>query len=93
MGTKYLIKILFIPLTHKSMKSMKRMQELQPHIKKLKEKYENDKQAMNQATMELFKEHKVNPLGGCWPMLLPVRLPPVAGWIRCWRFTRMTAWI
>ncbi len=65
-----LIKILFVPLTHKSMKSMKRMQELQPHIQKLKEKYKDDKQAMNQATMELFKEHKVNPLGGCWPMLL-----------------------
>ncbi len=64
------IKILFIPLTHKSMKSMKRMQELQPQIAKLKEKYKDDKAALNKATMELFREHKANPLGGCWPMFL-----------------------
>ena len=65
-----LIKILFIPLTHKSMKSMKRMQELQPQIAKLKEKFKDDKAALNKATMELFREQKVNPLGSCWPMLL-----------------------
>jgi YidC/Oxa1 family membrane protein insertase len=65
-----LIKILFIPLTHKSMKSMKRMQEIQPQIAKLKEKYKDDKAAINKATMELFREQKVNPLGGCWPMFL-----------------------
>ncbi|MBI5571462.1 MAG: membrane protein insertase YidC [Desulfomonile tiedjei] len=64
------IKILFIPLTHKSMKSMKRMQDLQPQMAKLKEKYKDDKAAQNKATMELFREHKVNPLGGCWPMFL-----------------------
>jgi len=65
-----IIKILFIPLTHKSMKSMKRMQGLQPQMAKFKEKYKDDRQAMNRATMELFREHKVSPLGGCWPMLL-----------------------
>lgn len=65
-----LIKILFIPLTHKSMKSMKRMQELQPLLAKIKEKYKDDKAAQNKATMELFREHKVNPLGSCWPMFL-----------------------
>jgi YidC/Oxa1 family membrane protein insertase len=65
-----LIKILFIPLTHKSMKSMKRMQEIQPQIAKLKEKYKDDKAAINKATMELFREQKVNPLGSCWPMFL-----------------------
>jgi YidC/Oxa1 family membrane protein insertase len=65
-----LIKILFIPLTHKSMKSMKRMQEIQPQIAKLKEKHKDDKAAINKATMELFREQKVNPLGGCWPMFL-----------------------
>lgn len=64
------IKILFIPLTHKSMKSMQRMQELQPQIAKLKEKYKDDKAALNKATMELFRENKANPLGGCWPMFL-----------------------
>ena len=65
-----LIKLLFIPLTHKSMKSMKRMQEIQPQIAKLKEKHKDDKTAINKATMELFREQKVNPLGGCWPMFL-----------------------
>ncbi len=65
-----IIKILFIPLSHKSMKSMKRMQELQPQIAKLKEKFKDDKTALNKATMELFREQKVSPLGGCWPMFL-----------------------
>jgi len=67
-----LIKILFIPLSHKSMKSMKRMQDLQPQIAKLREKFKDDKAALNKATMELFREHKVNPLGSCWPMLLQI---------------------
>ncbi len=65
-----LIKILFIPLSHKSMKSMKRMQDIQPQITKIKEKYKDDKAALNKATMELFKEYKVNPVGSCWPMFL-----------------------
>jgi YidC/Oxa1 family membrane protein insertase len=67
------IKILFLPFTHWSMKSMKKMQDLQPEIAKLKEKYKDDKQAMNKATMELFSQYKVSPLSGCWPML--VQLP------------------
>ncbi len=67
-----LIKILFIPLTHKSMKSMKRMQDIQPQIAKLKEKYKDDKSALNKATMDLFREQKVNPLGSCWPMFLQI---------------------
>lgn len=67
-----LIKILFIPLTHKSMKSMKRMQDIQPQIAKLKEKFKDDKTALNKATMELFREQKVNPLGSCWPMFLQI---------------------
>jgi YidC/Oxa1 family membrane protein insertase len=64
------IKILFIPLTHKSMKSMKRMQEIQPQLQKIKEKYKDDKAAINKATMDLFREQKVSPLGSCWPMFL-----------------------
>jgi YidC/Oxa1 family membrane protein insertase len=67
-----IIKILFIPLTHKSMKSMKRMQDLQPQIAKIKEKYKDDKAAINKATMELFRDQKVNPLGSCWPMFLQI---------------------
>jgi YidC/Oxa1 family membrane protein insertase len=49
---------------------MKRMQDLQPKMAKIKEKYADDRAAMNKATLELFKEHKVSPLGSCWPMLL-----------------------
>jgi YidC/Oxa1 family membrane protein insertase len=65
-----IIKILFYPLTYKSYKSMKDMQKLQPQMAKLKEKYKNDRDAMNKAVMELYQTHKVNPLGGCLPMLV-----------------------
>jgi YidC/Oxa1 family membrane protein insertase len=65
-----LIKLLFIPLTHKGMQSMKNMAALQPEMARLKEKHKDDKAALNKAMMELYKEHRINPLGGCWPMLL-----------------------
>ena len=65
-----LIKIALLPLTLKQDKSMKEMKKLQPEIEKIKEKYANDKQMLNIKTMELYKEHKVNPLGGCLPLLL-----------------------
>ena len=65
-----LIKIALLPLTLKQDKSMKEMKKLQPEIDKIKEKYANDKQMLNIKTMELYKEHKVNPLGGCLPLLL-----------------------
>ena len=65
-----LIKIMLLPLTLKQDKSMKEMKKLQPEIEKKKEKYANDKQMLNIKTMELYKEHKVNPLGGCLPLLL-----------------------
>src|SRR6266581_1561406 len=65
-----IIKILFYPLTYKSYKSMKEMQKLQPKMAALKEKHKNDRDAMNKAVMELYQTHKVNPLGGCLPMLI-----------------------
>ena len=65
-----LIKIALLPLTLKQDKSMKEMKKLQPEIDKIKEKYANDKQMLNIKTMELYKEHKVNPAGGCLPLLL-----------------------
>lgn len=65
-----IIKILFYPLTYKSYKSMKEMQKLQPKMAELKEKHKNDRDAMNKAVMELYQTHKVNPLGGCLPMLV-----------------------
>jgi YidC/Oxa1 family membrane protein insertase len=67
-----ILKILFFPLTHKSYKSMKEMQKLQPKMLELREKYKDDREALNRATMELYKTHKVNPLGGCLPMVVQI---------------------
>ncbi|MDD5451215.1 MAG: membrane protein insertase YidC [Desulfovibrionales bacterium] len=67
-----LIKILFWPLTHKSYHSMKEMQKLQPKMAKIREKYKNDKQKMNDELMGLYKTYKINPLGGCLPMFLQI---------------------
>jgi YidC/Oxa1 family membrane protein insertase len=65
-----LIKALFIPLTHKSFASMQAMQKVQPEMKKLQERFKDDREALNREMMELYRRHKVNPLGGCLPMLL-----------------------
>lgn len=67
-----LIKILFYPLTQKSIVSMKKMQELGPIIKTLKEKYKGDTQRLNQETMNLYKTYKINPLSGCLPMVAQI---------------------
>ncbi|HLB25006.1 MAG TPA: membrane protein insertase YidC, partial [Nitrospirota bacterium] len=67
-----IIKLIFAPLTHSSQKSMKRMSKLQPHFAELKEKYKGDPTRMNQEMMGLYKKHKVNPLGGCLPMLIQI---------------------
>ena len=64
-----LTKVLTYPATRAQFKSMKKMQELQPKIKALKEKYKDNQTKLNQETMELYKKYKVNPLGGCLPML------------------------
>ena len=65
-----IIKILFWPLTQASMRSMKRMAALQPQMKALQEKYKDDPAKLNKKMMEFWKEHKINPMGGCLPMLL-----------------------
>jgi YidC/Oxa1 family membrane protein insertase len=67
-----ILKLLFFPLTHKSYKSMKDMQKLQPKMAELKEKFKNDREGMNRAVMELYKTHKVNPMGGCLPMVVQI---------------------
>jgi YidC/Oxa1 family membrane protein insertase len=67
-----LIKILFFPLTKKSMASMKKMQDLAPILKKIKEKYKDDKNRLNQETMNLYKTYKINPMSGCLPMFLQI---------------------
>jgi YidC/Oxa1 family membrane protein insertase len=64
------IKVALYPLTRKSFQSMKKMQELQPKMNALREKYKNNPQELNKKTMELYKEEGVNPMGGCLPMAL-----------------------
>lgn len=66
------IKIIFWPLTAKSYKSMKSMQKLQPQVMKLREKYKDDREAMNREMMQLYRTYKVNPLGGCLPMVIQI---------------------
>ncbi len=67
-----LVRVLFWPLTHKSTESMRRMQELQPEIKALQAKYKKDPPRLQQETMKLYKEKKVNPMGGCLPMFVQI---------------------
>ncbi|MBK5094885.1 MAG: membrane protein insertase YidC [Deltaproteobacteria bacterium] len=67
-----LIKIVFYPLTKKSMASMKKMQELGPIMKQIKEKYKDDKARQQQETMNLYKTYKINPMSGCLPMVLQI---------------------
>ncbi len=65
-----LVKVLLYPLTAKSVRSMNEMRKLQPEIERLKAKHGSDREKLNMATMQLYQQHKVNPLGGCLPMLL-----------------------
>ncbi len=67
-----ILKALFWPITQKGLKSMKNMQKLQPKMAKIKEKYKDDAARMNQEVMNLYKTYKVNPLGGCLPMVLQI---------------------
>jgi YidC/Oxa1 family membrane protein insertase len=68
----FVIKMAFWPLTAASTRSMKRMQQLQPQMKALQEKYKDDPAKMNRKLMEFMKENKVSPLGGCLPMVLQI---------------------
>ena len=68
------VKILVYPLTKKSYQSTKEMQAIQPLVAGLKEKHKKDPTKLNKATMKLYKEHGVNPLGGCLPLLLQMPL-------------------
>jgi YidC/Oxa1 family membrane protein insertase len=65
-------KVLFYPLTVKSMRSMKAMQALQPQINALRNKYKSDPSRLQKETMELYRQHKVNPVGGCLPMVAQI---------------------
>jgi YidC/Oxa1 family membrane protein insertase len=65
-----LVKVAFYPLSRKSVESMRDMQRLKPEMERISEKFKDDPQKKNQATLELYKKHKVNPLGGCLPVLV-----------------------
>lgn len=67
-----LIRVLFWPLTHKSTESMRKMQKLQPLMNELRTKYKDNPKKMQAETMELYRKHKVNPMGGCLPMLVQI---------------------
>jgi YidC/Oxa1 family membrane protein insertase len=64
------VKAVFFPLMQKQFVSSKRMQAIQPQVKAIKEKYKDNSQLQSQMTMELFKEHGVNPMSGCLPMII-----------------------
>jgi YidC/Oxa1 family membrane protein insertase len=66
------VKIVFFKLSESSYRSMARMKDIAPKIQALKERYGNDKQKLSQATMEIYRKEKVNPLGGCLPILIQI---------------------
>lgn len=76
-----LIKLAFFKLTEAQYKSMARMRKLQPRIEQLKERYGDDRQRMSQAMMEMYKTEKVNPLGGCLPILVQIPIFIALYWV------------
>ncbi|MBW7996986.1 MAG: membrane protein insertase YidC [Candidatus Glassbacteria bacterium] len=79
------VKVVFWPLTIKSTKSQIKMQQIQPLVQQVKDKYKDDPQKVQQETMRLYKEHKVNPLGGCLPIL--VQMPVLIALFYVFRMT------
>lgn len=93
-----IIKIIFLPLANKSYASMAKMKAVQPEMTAIRERYADDKTKQQQALMELYKKEKINPVSGCWPMLIQIpvffalykvlfvsiemRQAPFFGWIR-----------
>src|SRR5918998_3308773 len=68
----FTVRLFILPLTFKGVKSMQRLQTLQPEIKRIQERYKDDKQRMNQEIMAFYQREKVNPLGSCLPLLLQI---------------------
>ncbi|MGH2739550.1 MAG: YidC/Oxa1 family membrane protein insertase [Actinomycetota bacterium] len=64
------VRMILLPLTIKQTRSMHAMQKVQPQIKEIQRKYKGDRQKLNEEMMKIYKEHRVNPLGGCLPLLL-----------------------
>lgn len=76
-----LIKLLFAPLSAASYRSMANMKECQPKIKDIRDRYKDDKQQMNAAVMALYKEEKINPLGGCLPVVIQIPVFIALYWV------------
>jgi YidC/Oxa1 family membrane protein insertase len=93
-----IVKLIFFPLANRSYASMSKMKKVQPEMQKIQERHKDDRMAMQQAMMELYKREKVNPVAGCWPILIQIpvffalykvlfvtiemRHAPFFGWIR-----------
>src|SRR3954471_4397565 len=69
-GLTVVIRMLILPLTFKQVRSMQALQRLQPEMKKIQQRFKDDKQRQQQAMMEFYREHQVNPLGSCLPLIL-----------------------
>ncbi len=98
LATTVAVKAVFFPLANKSYKSMANMKKVQPQLVEIREKYADDRMKQQQAMMELYKTEKINPLAGCWPVLIQIpvffalykvlyvtiemRHAPFFGWIR-----------
>jgi YidC/Oxa1 family membrane protein insertase len=67
-----LVRVILLPLTLKQTRSMQEMQKIQPHVKELQRKYKGNRAKLNEELQKLYKEHQVNPLGGCLPLLLQI---------------------
>lgn len=72
LATTVLVKAVFYPLANKSYKSMANMKKVQPAMLEIREKYADDKMKQQQAMMELYKKEKINPVAGCWPVLIQI---------------------
>ncbi|MDH3196156.1 MAG: membrane protein insertase YidC [Hyphomicrobiales bacterium] len=67
-----LVKLIFFPLANKSYASMSKMKKVQPEVKKLQERYKDDRMGLQQEMMKLYKNEKINPLSGCWPIMIQI---------------------
>ena len=76
-----LIKVLFYKLSETSYRSMAKMKKFTPKIQTLRERYADDRQKLNQAMLEMYKQEKINPLGGCWPILIQIPVFIALYWV------------
>ena len=81
MGVTFCIKLLFFPLSQASFKSMAKMRKIQPRLKELQERFADDRPRFNTEMMGLYKKEKVNPLGGCLPILIQIPVFMALYWV------------